>query len=53
MSDWNAALDAAIKAVQHAPVFPKKDGGGPLADAERIHIITVCGDQIEKLRRPG
>lgn len=52
MSDWNAALDAAVKAVQKAPIFPKKDGG-PAADAERISIITICCQQIEKLRRVG
>jgi hypothetical protein len=47
---WNAALEAAVKAVHAAPVFPK-DGGGPRMDGERIIILDRCAKQIAALRR--
>ena len=48
---WNAALQAAIKAVHSAPVFPKTDGDGPRMDAERIIILDRCEKQISALTR--
>lgn len=49
---WNAAIAAAEKAVVAAPVFPKKDHGGPIADGERIMILEVCRKKVASLSRP-
>ena len=48
---WNEALEAAVYAVMRAPVFPKKDHGGPKMDAERIVILECCQKQIEALKK--
>lgn len=48
---WNAAIKAAQKAVTEAPVFPRKNHGGPIADAERLHILEACRKQVEALTR--
>lgn len=49
---WNAAIAAAEKAVTAAPVFPKKDHGGPIADGERIMILEACRKKVSALSRP-
>lgn len=48
---WNAAIDAAIRKITDAPAFPKKDHGGPIADAERMLILEMCRFGVDGLRR--
>lgn len=48
---WNAAIDAATRKIMAAPAFPKKNHGGPAADAERILILEMCRFGVEGLRR--
>lgn len=48
---WNAALRAAEQAIVRAPVFPRKDGGGPKMDAERIIVLEAARKQVAALQR--
>lgn len=45
---WNAAIEAATKAIEQAPIFPPK--GSPAEDAERINIISICRREVTNLR---
>ena len=47
---WNAAIDAAKKAIETAPIFTKNDLG-PKADAEKIIILGTCIKRVEALKR--
>ncbi len=48
---WNAAIEAAVKAVFKAPVFPKGNYGGPKANAERLLCLSAVEAEIRKLKK--
>jgi hypothetical protein len=48
---WNAAIRRAEQAIIDAPIFPRKNHGGPIADAERLHIAETFRKQIAALTR--
>lgn len=48
-ADWNDALDAAIKAVQNAPIFPKKRN--VVTDSERLQILGIIERQLQALKK--
>lgn len=47
---WNNAIDAALKAIETAPVFTKQNLG-PKADNEKIIVIDICLKRVEALRK--
>lgn len=49
MQGWNDAIKAAEKAVTDAPVFPRKDYGGPAADGLRLEVIEACRKKVAAL----
>ena len=49
---YNEAIEAAAKCIfGKAPAFPRKDYGGPAMDAERFRVLTLCEEEIRKLKK--
>lgn len=51
---WNAAIDAAIKAIQKAPVFKKGDARRSdylLMDRVALRTLCICVEKTKALRR--
>jgi hypothetical protein len=46
---WNAAIEAAQKAVTKAPVFHKEASVQAIAD--RLNILEACRKKVEELKK--